>query len=123
MSVVSEPNLDTYCTDVASRAKRASMQLANTPTSVKDDWLRKSAQLLRENEERIIEANARDLEAAPGYGLTDAAIDRLKLNRKRIEEIAVALEQIADLPDPLGDLIGPTAPMVCGLKRSAYPSA
>ena len=47
--------------------------------SVKNDWLRRSAQLLREHDERIIEANARDLAAAPGYGLTDAAIDRLRL--------------------------------------------
>ena len=46
--------------------------------------------------------------AAPGYGLTDAAIDRLRLNRKRIEEIAVGLEQIAELADPIGELIRTT---------------
>ena len=74
----------------------------------KDEWLRRSAQLLRENEERITEANERDLAAAPGYGLTDAAIDRLRLNRKRIDEIAVGLEQIAELADPIGELIRTT---------------
>ena len=63
--------------------------VGNCPRAIKDDWLRRSAQLLRENEERIAEANERDLAAAPGYGLTDAAIDRLRLNRKRIEEMAV----------------------------------
>ncbi len=108
MSVASEPDLDTYCADVAARAKRASMQLANTPTAIKDEWLRRSAKLLRDNEDRIIEANAQDLAAAPGYGLTAAAIDRLKLNSKRIEEIAAALEQIASLPDPIGDLMRTT---------------
>ena len=77
-------------------------------TNVKDEWLRRSAQLLRENDERIIEANARDLAAAPGYGLTDAAIDRLRLNRKRIEEIAAGLEQIAELADPIGEVIRTT---------------
>jgi glutamate-5-semialdehyde dehydrogenase len=108
MSIASEPDLDTYCADVAARAKRASMQLANTPTGIKNEWLRRSAQLLRDNEDRIIEANAQDLAAAPGYGLTAAAIDRLKLNTKRIEEIAAALEQIASLPDPIGDLMRTT---------------
>ena len=62
----------------------------------------------REHDERIIEANARDLAAAPGYGLTDAAIDRLRLTPKRIEEIAAAMEQIAELADPIGELIRTT---------------
>ena len=84
------------------------MRMANTSTDIKNKWLRRSAQLLRENDDRITEANERDLAAAPDYGLSDAAIDRLKLNRKRIEEIAVALEQIADLPDPIGDVIRTT---------------
>jgi glutamate-5-semialdehyde dehydrogenase len=108
MSIATQPNLDTYCTAVGQRAKQASMRIANTPTEIKNKWLRRSAQLLRENERRISEANARDLEAAPGYGLTDAAVDRLRLNRKRIEEIAVAMEQIADLPDPIGEVLRTT---------------
>ncbi|HEX3601367.1 MAG TPA: glutamate-5-semialdehyde dehydrogenase [Lacipirellulaceae bacterium] len=108
MSIATEINLDKYCADVAARAKQASAELAATSTKVKNEWLRRSAQRLRENEERIIEANAKDLAAAPGYGLTDAAIDRLKLNQKRIEEIAAALEQIATLPDPIGELIRST---------------
>jgi len=108
MATVTELNLDKYCADVAERAKRASMELATVSRTTKDDWLSRSAQLLRENEERIVEANERDLAAAPGYGLTDAAIDRLRLNRKRIDEIAVGLEQIAELTDPIGELIRTT---------------
>ena len=108
MSVATELDLDKYCAEVASRAKQASMRLATTPTSVKNDWLRRSAVLLHDQNDRIIEANARDLEAAPDYGLTDAAIDRLRLTPKRIEEIAAALEQIADLADPIGELIRTT---------------
>src|SRR6476659_8031438 len=108
MATVTELNLDKYCAEVAARAKRASMDLAIVSRAVKDKWLRRSAQLLRDNEDRIVEANAQDLAAAPGYGLSDAAIDRLKLNSKRIEEIAAALEQIADLPDPIGDLMRTT---------------
>jgi glutamate-5-semialdehyde dehydrogenase len=105
MAVAAEFDLEKYCTDVAARAKRASAELAVTPTKIKNDWLRRSAQLLRDQEERIIEANARDLAAAPDYGLTDAAIDRLKLNQQRIEEIAAGLEQVASLPDPIGEVI------------------
>src|SRR6476659_855685 len=108
MATATQLNLDKYCAEVASRAKRASMDLATVSRKSKDEWLRRSAQLLRESEERISEANERDLAAAPGYGLTDAAIDRLRLNRKRIEEIAAGLEQIADLPDPIGDVIRTT---------------
>ena len=91
MATVTELNLDKYCAEVATRAKRASMELATVSRKTKDEWLRRSAQLLRENEERIVEANERDLAAAPGYGLTDAAIDRLRLNRKRIDGIAGGL--------------------------------
>ncbi len=108
MATATELDLDQYCTDVAARAKRASMDLAVVPRAVKDKWLRRSAELLRENEERITEANERDLAAAPGYGLTDAAIDRLRLNAKRIDEIAAGLEQIADLADPIGENIRTT---------------
>jgi glutamate-5-semialdehyde dehydrogenase len=108
MATATELDLDKYCADVAARAKGASTRLATTPRSVKDKWLRRSAQLLRENDERIAEANERDIEAAPGYGLTDAAIDRLRLNRQRIEEISAGLEQIADLPDPIGEVIRTT---------------
>src|SRR6186997_2286193 len=105
MATITELNLDKYCADVAVRAKSASMDLATVSRKIKDEWLRRSAQLLRDNEERIAEANERDLAAAPGYGLTDAAIDRLRLNRKRIDEIAVGLEQVAALPDPVGEVI------------------
>jgi glutamate-5-semialdehyde dehydrogenase len=108
MATATELNLDKYCADVAARAKRASVDLVTVPRAVKDKWLRRSAQLLRENEDRIAEANERDLAAAPGYGLTDAAIDRLRLNRKRIEEIAIGLEQIAELGDPIGEIIRTT---------------
>jgi len=108
MATATEVNLDKYCADVAARAKRASMSLGTVPRTVKDNWLRRSAELLRENEDRIAEANERDLAAAPGYGLTDAAIDRLRLNSKRIDEIAVGLEQIAELADPIGEIIRTT---------------
>jgi glutamate-5-semialdehyde dehydrogenase len=108
MAVAAELDLEKYCADVAARAKRAAARLATTSTSVKNQWLRRAAELSRERGEQIEEANARDLAAAPGYGLTDAQVDRLKLNRQRVEEIAAGLEQIAELPDPIGEVIRST---------------
>src|SRR4051794_7756936 len=108
MATATQLDLDKYCFDLAARARRASVELGTVPRIVKDKWLRRSAELLRDSEERITEANLRDLAAAPGYGLTEAAIDRLRLNRKRIEEIAAGLEQIAELADPIGEVIRTT---------------
>jgi glutamate-5-semialdehyde dehydrogenase len=64
--------------------------------------------LLRERVPQIEQANAQDLAAAPGYGLTDAAVDRLRLTPKRVEEIAAGLEQVAELADPVGEVIRST---------------
>jgi glutamate-5-semialdehyde dehydrogenase len=108
MAVATEIDLDRYCADVAVRAKRASARLATVAGSVKDAWLRRSAALLREQARRVEQANARDVEAAPGFGLSDAQVDRLRLTPKRIEEIAAGLEQVALLPEPIGAIIHST---------------
>ena len=91
MAVAAELDLDKYCAEVAARAKRASARLTITKSSVKDEWLRRSAELLRDRGNQIEEGNARDLAAAPGYGLSGAQVDRLRLTPTRIEEIAVGL--------------------------------
>ena len=72
--------------------------MATLPAAVKIDWLERSAALLRKNVAAIERANADDLAAAPGYGLTPAAIDRLRLTPRAIEEIAAALEEVAACP-------------------------
>jgi glutamate-5-semialdehyde dehydrogenase len=108
MAVATQLDLDHYCADVASRAKRASFDLATLASDVKDRWLRRSAALVREQSSRIAEANARDLAAAPGFGLSDAEVDRLRLTGPRIEAIAAGLEQVAALPDPIGAVIRST---------------
>ncbi|MCC6493034.1 MAG: glutamate-5-semialdehyde dehydrogenase [Pirellulales bacterium] len=98
-------DLATYCRDVARRAKAASTQVATIGAGVKIQWLRRAASLLREQCAAIERANADDLAAAPGYGLTAAAIDRLRLTPDRIEAIAIALEEIAQIRDPIGRVI------------------
>lgn len=101
-------DLAEYCRDVARRAKAASEQLATIKSGLKIDWLRCSANLLRANVATIERANAEDLAAAPGYGLTAAAIDRLRLTPDRLESIAVALGEVAQIRDPIGRVIDST---------------
>jgi glutamate-5-semialdehyde dehydrogenase len=108
MATATTFDLDQYCANVALRAKQASARLAVTATDVKDRWLRRSAELLRDNIQRIEQANAQDLAAAPGYGLSDAQVDRLRLTPKRVEEIAAGLEQVAALVDPIGEVMRST---------------
>ncbi len=98
-------DLRQYCLDLARRAKEAAAALATVTGAQKQDWLRQSARLLRERTAALAEANGADLAAAPGYGLTDAQVDRLRLTPDRVESIAVALEEVAMLPDPVGEVI------------------
>jgi glutamate-5-semialdehyde dehydrogenase len=108
MATASAVDLDAYCLDVAQRAKAASAELACIGGAEKNAFLIASAARLRAQAETILAANEKDLEAAPGFGLTDAAVDRLRLSPERIDGIATALEQIAALPDPLGEVIDST---------------
>jgi glutamate-5-semialdehyde dehydrogenase len=98
-------NLATYCETVARAAQEASTALGQASGAQKNGWLRASAKLLREQVAAIMAANEQDLAAAPGYGLTTAEIDRLRLTPARIESIAVGLEEVAALPDPLGEVL------------------
>ena len=93
------------CREMAARAKVASRALAIARGSSKDGWLRRSAASIRGRSAEILRANARDVEAAPGFGLNEAAVDRLTLTPKRLESIASGLEDVAALPDPVGEVI------------------
>ncbi len=90
---------------MAQAAKRASRQLAVARGAAKNAWLVGSAAAVRQRGDELLSANARDVEAAPAAGLSAAAIDRLTLNGKRIEELAQGLCDVAALPDPIGEVI------------------
>lgn len=106
MSTIATPNeLQQYCIQAASDARDASRQLATLSTSAKNDWLLHSADELTSRVDVILAANALDIEAAPEYGLTAASIDRLRLDPQRIEGIAKAMREIANLADPIGETI------------------
>jgi len=89
---------------MARQAKTASRGLAVARGEQKNNWLRDSARAIRTQTATLLAANGRDLENAPGYGLTSAETDRLKLDGSRLEKIAVALEEVALLPDPVGEI-------------------
>ena len=105
MAVANSTDLADYCRQAARRAKAAAAELAQASGAQKNAWLRQSAARLRERSADLLEANAADIAAAPGFGLTDAQIDRLRLTPKRIDDIAVGLEEVAALPDPVGEVI------------------
>src|SRR5579885_1321063 len=93
------------CLDLAQQARRAARKLAVAGGAAKDAWLRRSAEALIERQEEILAANAADVAAAPGRGLGAAAIDRLRLDPKRLRDMAQALRDVAALPDPIGEAI------------------
>ncbi|HEX6015914.1 MAG TPA: glutamate-5-semialdehyde dehydrogenase [Geminicoccaceae bacterium] len=85
------------------RAARAAAQaLALAPRLAKDQALLAAAAALREEQVAILEANAKDMAAARGKGLTAAMLDRLELTPGRIEAMAQGLETVAALEDPVG---------------------
>ncbi|MEM6472107.1 MAG: glutamate-5-semialdehyde dehydrogenase [Planctomycetota bacterium] len=105
MSTTVPTDLRRDCLETARRAKAASAILNTLDTSIKNRWLLESADVLCQSASQIMEANTQDLDAAPGFGLTEAAVDRLRLDEKRIAGIANAMREIAALGDPIGEVL------------------
>lgn len=97
--------LDTYCREVANRARVAAREMANLSTSVKNRWLLHAADSLVAQERALLDANELDLSKADEYGLTPAERERLKLTSERIVQIATGLREVAALADPVGEVI------------------
>ncbi len=94
-----------YIIDIGKRAKEASKSLRLMPTNVKNEILISCAEALSKKAGDIIKANSVDVEKAKANGMSDALLDRLSLNEKRIEGIADGLRQIASLKDPVGEVV------------------
>lgn len=105
MAVAETSDLKTYCRELAQRAQSASRELTSVTGAQKQAWLLLSAKRLRSGAAELLAANAQDLAAAPSFGLSPAEIDRLKLSPAGIESLAAAVEEIARLPDPVGEVI------------------
>lgn len=98
--------LSQQCLEMADRAKAAALEMQVLSTQVKNRWLLSAADGILLAREAILRANDQDIEQAPAYGLSESAIDRLKLDTKRLESIAQGLRDIAALPDPVGECLG-----------------
>ena len=104
------------------RARAAARSLATLSTRTKNDALEAMAQALSDRQSELMEANARDVEAGREAGLTEALIDRLALNQKRIADMAEGLRQVAALPDPVGEVIeGWTRPNGLEIRKVRVP--
>jgi len=88
------------------QAKKASARMAKAPAAVKNQALRRLAALLRENVAALQTDNAKDLERARAAGLAEPMVDRLKLSPKVLETCAQGCEQLAAMPDVIGEVIG-----------------
>ncbi len=88
------------------QAKTASAQMARAPSAVKSKALRRLAVLLRENTAALQIDNAKDLDRAVAVGLAAPMVDRLKLTPQVLETCAQGCEQLAAMPDIIGDVIG-----------------
>ncbi|MFT4767737.1 MAG: glutamate-5-semialdehyde dehydrogenase [Glaciecola sp.] len=111
-----------YVLELGRRARQASCELASGTTEQKNSALRAAAAALRETSPALIQANAQDVANAQEAGKPASFIDRLELNESRIEAMATALEQIAELPDPVGrSLMETTRPNGLKISRVATP--
>lgn len=88
----------------ALQCRDAAQSIAQLSSDAKNTLLRAMADALEADREAILAANARDMEAAAAKGITGAMLDRLKLDDKRLAGIASAVREVADLPDPVGQV-------------------
>lgn len=112
----------TSVTEKAGAARLAFYELAVLPTKAKNAALLAMADALMENVTEVEEANAKDLGAGKAKGLTTAMLDRLMLDRDRVELMAGNLREMAALDDPVGTVINAwTAPNGMSVSRVRSP--
>lgn len=99
-------SLQTYMEAVGSQACLAAREVALADTHTKNAALLAIADLIDAAAEKLLVENSRDLDAASEQNISDALLDRLELTPARIAAMADGLRQIAQLPDPVGDISG-----------------
>jgi len=90
---------------IGTKAREAARLLAVIPSATKDAALLAMADRLQSDESSILSANALDLEAGRKNGLSDAMLDRLRLDGKRLAAMAEGIRTAASLPDPVGRVL------------------
>ena len=99
-------NLKDYFRTMGVKAKRASRILACATTEEKNSYLSAMAEALETNIPAILEANAADMARGREKGLSDAMLDRLKLDEGRVLAMSKGLRHVMTLPDPVGKALG-----------------
>ncbi|MBC5785559.1 glutamate-5-semialdehyde dehydrogenase [Ramlibacter sp. USB13] len=99
-------NIAEYVASLGLQARAASARMAAASAAEKGQALRGLAALLRGNVESLQRDNAKDIERATAAGLSAPMVDRLKLTPKIIETLAVGCEQLATMPDIIGEVVG-----------------
>ena len=108
-------------TEMGARAKEAARVLA-TAGALKEAALLHAAHALWSRREEILAANAQDLEAGKGAGLSQALLDRLALTEGRIQDMKTAVEEVAKAADPVGRVLsGETRPNGLRIEKVAVP--
>ena len=96
--------IEQYIRNVGQQARQASRAIARADTQTKNLALNQIATGIRRNSTAILEANHGDVDAARAAGLEPALLDRLTLSEKSIAQMADGVEQVAALPDPIGEI-------------------
>ncbi len=97
-------NIEEQILAIGKNARAAAIHMAKASTQAKNQALLDIAALIRANKTQLSAANQQDMEKGEINGLDSALLDRLALNEKTIDAMAQGLEQIAQLPDPIGEM-------------------
>ncbi len=101
---ISDSDIGQLMAEVGRRARSAAGELARATSDKKNQTLIATAEAIETSSQALLDANTKDLEAAQKQGLDSALLDRLELNTARITAMAEGLRQIAELPDPVGEI-------------------
>jgi len=91
--------------EICKKARGASVELAKLSPNVKDRALCRMANALEANADSIIDANKEDVEAAKARGMKPAQLDRLIVDKRKIESMARCIREVSALPDPVGEIV------------------
>ncbi len=95
----------TYIDDLGKHAKKAGQRLAKLGTAEKNKALLAVADALEKETAFLLAENAKDIAAAKDHGISDIMVDRLRLDETRLADIASAVRDVADLEDPIGQVV------------------
>ena len=99
-------DIQSYMHSIGRAARTASRAMAKAGTGAKNNALMTMAQALERDVARLLDANRKDVDSARANGLEAAMVDRLTLDAKSVSAMAQGLRQIAQLPDPVGEVTG-----------------